>query len=94
MPCRDYQTEVNTADLERGYSEQLRGAQSQIDRLTDLLCQACSVIEVNGMEVDCSTELQEWAANHRKLDAQEIKNRLAHLSGLELRKLVKFLDSL
>lgn len=94
MPCRDYQNEISTADLERAHSEQLRSAQGQIDRLTDLLCEACAVIEVNGMEGDCSADLQNWASNHQKLDKQEILNRLEHLSGVELRKAVKFLDSL
>lgn len=85
MPCRDPLPE---------YSIDLAHLKGKLNKTTDLLCEAFSVIETNGLEEDCSFELQEWGNKHREQDASEIKNRLLHLSGSEMRRVVKFLDSL
>lgn len=85
MPCRDPLTdaEVQAASL-----------RNKLDRVTDLLCEACSVIEVNGMEDDCSAELKQWAFEHMQADVDNIKRQIEQLTGAELRKVVKFLDRL
>lgn len=85
MPCRDPLTdhEVQAASL-----------RNKLDRVTDLLCEACSVIEVNGMDGDCSAELKQWAAEHTQADIQNVQRQIQMLTGAELRKVVKFLDSL
>lgn len=85
MPCRDPMSdaEVQAASL-----------RNKLDRVTDLLCEACSVIEVNGMDGDCSAELKQWAAEHSQADLNNIKRQIELLSGSELRKVVKFLDSI
>lgn len=85
MPCRD-----PLSDFEL----QAANLRSKLDKVTDLLCEACSVIEVNGMDGDCSAELKQWAAEHTQADINNIKRQIEMLSGAELRKVVKFLDSI
>lgn len=85
MPCHDPLSE---------YSVDLARLKDKLNKTTDLLCEAFSVIETNGLDEDCSFELQEWGEKHKEEDLKEIQNRLGHLSGAEMRKIVKFLDSL
>lgn len=85
MPCRDPMSD---------YELQASNLKRQVDKLTDLLCEACSVIEVNGMDDDCSAELKQWAFEHTQADVDNIKRQAEMLSGADLRKVIKFLDSI
>ena len=85
MPCRDPLTdhELEAAKLK-----------NKLDKVTDLLCEACSVIETNGMDDDCSLELKQWIADRFQADQNNVRRQIELLSVTELRKVVKFLDSL
>jgi len=85
MPCRDplLEHELEAAKLK-----------NKLDKVTDLLCEACSVIEVNGIDDDCSPELKQWIADHFQADQNNVRRQIELLSVAELRKVVKFLDSL
>lgn len=82
MPCRDYESVNSVSDS------------FQIDRLTNLLCEATSLITEG--KINASKELLTWMEGHRQLEVQSIVEHIEEggLNQLQLRKLVKFLDEL
>ena len=79
MPCRDYQDDVS-------YNVRAEQVLKELcDRLTALLCEACSVLERDALLED-NEELTLWYKEHRKADLANMKNMLRELDVEELSK--------
>lgn len=82
MPCHDYQTTPN-----------MEAERRKINELTDLLCEATALLEEYEVE-QLSPKLAAWRDQHKELETANIKETIDNLTPLQLRDLVRFLDTL
>jgi hypothetical protein len=85
MPCVSYET---PEEIHNNFS-------AQLDKLTNLLCEACSILYGEELlEGVASKELVEWHRQHVMTDKLALQREIEGLNPDELRKLTKFLDNL
>ena len=73
MPCRsDYDEAAERADLRR-----------ELDRVTDMLCWACEVIDV--AELEWRADVRQWWSKHQESDQARRADELRRLKIAETR---------